>query len=179
MALVVLLKGVNVGGHRTFRPAQMAGQLSHLGAINIGAAGTFVIRSPVGRAELRAAFTRLLPFAAQVTICEGRDLARMATHPVFTKRSVGPDVTRFVSVLARSPRAAPPLPMRFPPDGEWLVTVLAREGRFVLGHYRRHMKTIGYLGGLDRVFGIPTTTRNWHTLQSIVAVLGERATAKG
>ncbi|MBY0496071.1 MAG: DUF1697 domain-containing protein [Cyanobacteria bacterium] len=41
MALVVFLRGVNVGGHRTFRPAALAKQLEHLGAINIGAAGTF------------------------------------------------------------------------------------------------------------------------------------------
>ena len=41
---VVLLRGVNVGGHRTFRPARLAEQLRHLGAVNIGAAGTFVIR---------------------------------------------------------------------------------------------------------------------------------------
>ena len=50
MALVVLLRGVNVGGHRTFWPAALAGQLKHLGAVNIGAAGTFVIRERVGRA---------------------------------------------------------------------------------------------------------------------------------
>lgn len=177
MALVVLLKGVNVGGHRTFRPARLAEQLSRLGAVNIGAAGTFVIREPVGRTELRARFARLLPFDAQITICDGRDLARVAAHAVFAKHAARPDITRFVSVLSRMPQAAPPAPMNFPASGEWLVTVLAREGRFVLGLYRRHMKTIGYLGGLDRVFGVPATTRNWNTLMSIVAVLGDRGRA--
>ena len=54
MALVVLLRGVNVGGHRTFRPTTLAEQLKHLDAANIGAAGTFVIRRPVTRAQLRA-----------------------------------------------------------------------------------------------------------------------------
>ena len=54
MALVVLLRGVNVGGHRTFRPTKLAAQLRHLGAVNVGAAGTFVIRQPVTRAQLRA-----------------------------------------------------------------------------------------------------------------------------
>ena len=44
MALVVLLRGVNVGGHRTFRPTTLAEQLRHLDAVNVGAAGTFVIR---------------------------------------------------------------------------------------------------------------------------------------
>lgn len=34
MALVVLLRGVNVGGHRTFRPTTLAEQLKHLDAVN-------------------------------------------------------------------------------------------------------------------------------------------------
>ena len=53
MALVVLLRGINVGGHRTFRPTALAEQLKHLGAVNIGAAGTFVIRRPVHAWQLR------------------------------------------------------------------------------------------------------------------------------
>jgi uncharacterized protein (DUF1697 family) len=82
VALVVLLRGLNVGGHRSFRPRVLADQLQHLGAVNIGAAGTFVI-----------------------------------------------------------------------------------------GLYRRHMKVIGYLGALDRLFGVPLTTRNWNTLAAVAAVL--------
>lgn len=53
MVLVVLLRGVNVGGHRTFRPTTLAKQLAHLDAVNIGAAGTFVIRRSCGPAAHR------------------------------------------------------------------------------------------------------------------------------
>jgi uncharacterized protein (DUF1697 family) len=51
------------------------------------------------------------------------------------------------------------------------VKVLARDGRFVVGLYRRHMKVIGYLGALDRVFGVPVTTRSWKTVAAIAEVL--------
>jgi hypothetical protein len=44
VALVVFLRGANVGGHRTFRPAVLARDLEHLDAVNIGAAGTFGAR---------------------------------------------------------------------------------------------------------------------------------------
>ncbi len=54
MPHLVLLRGVNVGGHRTFSPARLAKDLSHLDAVNIGAAGTFVIREKVSVTELRA-----------------------------------------------------------------------------------------------------------------------------
>jgi hypothetical protein len=72
MALVVFLKGVNVGGHRTFRSSAVAMRLKRLGAINIGAAGTFIIRKPVGRVQLRMAIQRLIPFDVVIIICEGR-----------------------------------------------------------------------------------------------------------
>ena len=77
MALVVLLRGVNVGGHRTFRPKMLSDQLQHLGAVNIGAAGTFVIREPISRAQLRAEFARRLPFATEIVICHSRQMLRL------------------------------------------------------------------------------------------------------
>ena len=66
--------------------------------------------------------------------------------------------------------------MSFPSTGKWLVRVLARENRFVVGLYRRHMKAIGYLGKLDRVFGVPVTTRNWNTITAIAKVLDKGVT---
>ncbi len=109
MALVVLLRGVNVGGHRTFRPAALP-------------------VAPTG-------------------------------------------IVRFVSVLVRDPIETPALPLQLPPSGQWLVRILLRDGRLVVGEYRRHMKTIGYLGTLDRIFGVPVTTRNWNTMTAIAKAL--------
>jgi uncharacterized protein (DUF1697 family) len=176
MALVVLLRGVNVGGHRTFRPSALADQLRHLDAVNIGAAGTFVIRQPVPLAELRAEFARRLPFEAEIMICQGREIARLMSRDFFSRHRVRPDIVRFVSVLSRSPRATPSTPMSIPSRGRWLVRVLAREKRFVVGLYRRHMKAIGHLGTLDRVFGVPVTTRNWNTIGAIARVLDDGTT---
>jgi uncharacterized protein (DUF1697 family) len=176
VALVVLLKGINVGGHRTFRPSTLARQLRHLDAVNVGAAGTFVIRRPVGRAQLRDELARRLPFDVDIVICHGRDVLRLLSRDFFSDHAVRRDMVRFVSVLSRSPRSAPTIPMRFPSTGRWLVKVLARENRFVVGLYRRHMKVISYLGTLDRVFGVPVTTRNWNTLTQIAKVLDNGAT---
>ena len=65
MALVVFLRGVNVGGHRRFRPSTLAAELKHLGALNIGTAGTLVIRARITRAKLRAELTRRLLLACR------------------------------------------------------------------------------------------------------------------
>ena len=174
MALVVLLRGVNVGGHRTFRPAALAKELAHLGAVNIGAAGTFVIRERVGRAALRAELARRLPFDTAIVICEGRDILRLLSREAAALQPAPTGIVRFVSVLVRDPVETPALPLRLPPRGLWLVRILARHGRLVVGEYRRHMKTIGYLGTLDRIFGVPVTTRNWNTMTAIVKALEAR-----
>jgi uncharacterized protein (DUF1697 family) len=171
VALVVLLRGVNVGGHRTFRPAALAQQLKHLDAVNIGAAGTFVIRESVSRSQLRAEFARRLPFATEIMICHGREIVRVVSHAVFADYAVRPDIVRFVSILSQSPRVAPSMPMRFPSTGTWLLKIVARERRFIFGLYRRHMKVIRYLGTLDRVFGVPVTTRNRNTITAVAKVL--------
>jgi uncharacterized protein (DUF1697 family) len=171
VALVVLLRGVNVGGHRTFRPSALAQELKHLDAVNIGAAGTFVIHRRVSRAELRAELARRLPFDADIVICRGLDIARLVSLDGPDAASSQADIVRFVSVLTGPPRLTPRLPVRFPPDGPWLVEIVSRNDRFVIGRYRRHMKTIGYLGMLDRIFGVPVTTRNWNTMTAIVKAL--------
>ena len=171
MALVVFLRGVNVGGHRTFRPTALAEQLKHLAAVNIGAAGTFVIRRPVTPARLRGELTRRLPFDAEIVICQGREIVKLMSRNPFADQPERPDIVRFVSVLSKRPRTVPSMPVTLPPRGKWLLKILAADNRFIVGVYRRHMKVIGYLGSVDRLFGVPVTTRNWNTITAIAKVL--------
>lgn len=171
MALVVLLRGVNVGGHRTFRPAALAGELDHLGVVNIGAAGTFVVRAKVTRTRLRAELERRLPFSTEIMICEGREVVSLLARSFFPGEPVTREIVQFASLLARLPRGGPRLPVAFPKAGPWELEVVAREGRFLVGRYRRQMKAVGHLGALDRLFGVPATTRNWNTLGAIAKVV--------
>jgi uncharacterized protein (DUF1697 family) len=172
VALVVLIRGVNVGGHRTFRPTILAEQLKHLDAVNIGAAGTLVIRRPVAKAQVCAELARNLPFDAEIVICQGHEIVRLMSQNHFADQPMQPDIVRFVSVLSKRPRSAPSTPMSFPSSGKWLLRILARDNRFVFGVYRRHLKVISYLGRFDRLFGVPVTTRNWNTITAVARVLG-------
>ena len=174
VALVVLLRGVNVGGHRTFRPTQLVKQLADLDVVNIGAAGTFVVRAPVTQARLRAELQRTLPFDAEIMICRGKEILGLMGQNHFAHQPARRDIVHFVSILSRSPRSAPPTPVSFPTRGQWLLKILARDRRFVFGVYRRQMKAIGYLGDIDRLFGVPATTRNWNTITAIAKVLGNQ-----
>jgi uncharacterized protein (DUF1697 family) len=169
--MVVLLRGVNVGGHKSFRPTILAEQLKHLDAVNIGAAGTLVIRRRISRTQLRAEVARRLPFNAEIIICEGKEILALVSRNPFARRPVRPGVACFVNILSRRPRLKPPMPVHFPPTGRWLLQILGRQDRFVFGVYRRHMKAINYLGMADRLFGVVSTTRGWNTVVEIARVL--------
>jgi uncharacterized protein (DUF1697 family) len=112
-----------------------------------------------------------LPFEAELILCDGRDFLRLEAEEPFADQPSSPDVVRFVSILAKAGGVRVPLPVRLPSDGEWLVQVIAASEQFVFGIYRRNMKTIGYLGQIDKLFNVPATTRNWNTIMAIVRLL--------
>ncbi|HKP50022.1 MAG TPA: DUF1697 domain-containing protein [Gemmatimonadales bacterium] len=170
MALVVFLRGVNVGGHRTFRPSLLARELNRHEMVNVGAAGTFVVRKPGVRSRFRAELLRNLPFESEVAICEGRELLRIEKENPFKTEPL-PEVVRFLTVLTKPGRVRETLPLSLPRESDWLVRLIALQGCFIFGEYRRHMRTIGYLGQIDKLFSVPATTRNWNTILRMVRIL--------
>jgi len=169
MALVVLLRGVNVGGNKTFRPKLLADQLKAFDVVNIGAAGTFVVRKPGTKTKFLGALKKKLPVQCEVIVVEGKELLRLETeHPFGAEVK---DVVRFVSTASAATAPSMALPFALPESGQWLVRVIHHDRQFAFGEYRRHMKTIGYLATLDRLFGVPVTTRNWNTILAIARIL--------
>jgi uncharacterized protein (DUF1697 family) len=198
MAQVVFLRAVNVGGTNRCQPALIAKQLAKFDIINIGAVGTFVVGAKVNESILRAAIARKLPFKCEIMICPAREIIKLASKDPFAGQPAGPNITRFVSVAAeplrarirsdshqtsnlksakgRIRRGEPQtfdLPLSLPSDDDWLLKVIAIQGRFVLGLYRREMKAISYLGKIEKLLGVPVTTRNWNTIQKIVEILNK------
>ncbi len=175
MALVVFFRGINVGGHRAFRPSVLAKELGIYDVVNVGAAGTLVVRKPGLRAKFLAELRRKLPFEATISFCDGRDLIRLELADPFGPEPPSADIVQFVSVLSETGRRQVPLPIALPDGGDWLVRIMGSQNRLVYGVYRRHMKTIGCLGQIDRLFGSPATTRSWNTIISVLRILKSQA----
>jgi len=171
MRQVVFLRGVNVGKANRCQPAVIASQLSSLGVINIGAVGTFVVHENVSESALRSAIAKKLLFKCEIIICPARDIIKLASKDPFAGQPPDPNITRFVNVLAKRLPSPPPLPVCLPSDDDWLLKIIAIENRFVLGLYRRQMKAIGYLGKVEKLLGVPATTRNWNTIEKVAKIL--------
>ena len=171
MPWVVFLRAVNVGTANRCQPAAIAKQLAKFGVVNIGAVGTFVVREDVSESTLRTAIARKLPFKCEIMICPARDIIKLASKDPFIGQPSAPNITRFVNVLHKPLRKPPPLPLNLPSPNDWLLKVIAIQNRFVLGLYRREMKAISYLGKIEKLLGVPATTRNWNTLDKVVKIL--------
>ena len=173
MCWVVFLRAVNVGGANRCQPALVAKQLSKFGVVNIGAVGTFVVRENVSESVLRSAFAKKLPFKCEIMICPAGDIVKLASKDPFVRQPSGPNITRFVNVLAKQLPSPPPLPLCLPSEEDWLLKIIAIENKFVLGLYRRQMKAISYLGKMEKLLGVPATNRNWNTIEKIVNILSQ------
>jgi uncharacterized protein (DUF1697 family) len=172
MALVVFVRGVNVGGHKAFRPSVFAKELADLDVASVGAAGTFVIGKRVPATAVKAEFRRRLPFEAELMICQAREILALAAAAPFDNKPGGDDVTRYISVLAKRPRGVPPLPIEKPAIRDWQVKVFAVEGRFALSLHRRLGRTLIYPNEVvEKSLSVRATTRNWNTIAAVCGLL--------
>ena len=151
--------------------SDLAKELAKFDIVNIGAVGTFVVRKNVSESPLRVAIARKLPFKCEIMICPARDIIKLASKDPFSRQPSGPNITRFVNVLHKRLRTLPSLPLSLPSDDDWLLKIIAIQDRFVLGLYRRQMKAIGYLGKIEKMLGVPATTRSWNTIEKIAKIL--------
>ena len=173
MAAVVFMRGVNVGGHKPFRPTLLAKELSAFEVVNIGAAGTFIVRKTVSEATLRAELLRRLPVKAEFMICPARDLVELMSADPFPLADAVKGTRPFVSVLAKRPSTTPRFPLSYPAGKAWQVKLVGLRGRFVLSVWRRMGKAMVYPNQVvEKALAIPATTRNWDTISKIHQIIG-------
>jgi uncharacterized protein (DUF1697 family) len=170
-----MLRGANVGGNRVFRPAQFVKHLAALDVVNIGAAGTFVVRSNAPERTVRARFARALPFTADLLVCTGEEVLDLVASAPFGHAPRPPEVTWYVTVLGSPLPKRPTLPISAPDANAWQVRVIGVTGRFVCSLARRGPGRLIYPNEVvDTRKDVPATTRNWNTILKVASALGER-----
>lgn len=171
MALVVFLKGINVGGHRSLRPSELAARLASVDLVSVGAAGTFIVRGLVRRSELRTMLEAELPFSTSIIVRTSREILGMVATDPFVGQPTRRDIVRFVGIRATGRALPSELPSQLPATGRWEVKVLGHQGPFVLGIHRRAMRAIGHLAQLGALLGEPMTVRSWSTITQVARLL--------
>jgi uncharacterized protein (DUF1697 family) len=171
VAFVVFLRGVNVGGNKKFSPAALAKDLAALEVVNIGAAGTFVVRKAKSEAAIRRELAARLPFEAAVAVVPAKALTELTRRDPFPKAPGGDDVRRMLSVLTGAAAKKPKLPMRRPDGEDWQLHLVRHAHPFVLYFWRPDPKRMLYTDLVEREFGVPATSRTWNTIEKIRTIL--------
>jgi uncharacterized protein (DUF1697 family) len=170
MALVVLLRGANLGKRR-FSPKAVEVALADLELVNVGAAGTFVVRQRISEKLLRSRIEAELPFSpAPMIILQASEIesAVLAGQTIVSP----PDAKRFATAMEKRPTKLPELPIEAPVGAKWGVRIAAVSGRFTLGVRRRVDVTGVYPNEVvERAFGTSATTRDWPTMEKLAKLL--------
>src|SRR5579863_753717 len=128
MASVVFFRAVNVGLHQRFQPSALAKELAALGTVNVGAAGTLVVRGNTNSTKLRGEIFRRLSFKPELMICPAREVLALGDSKLFEKMLK--EATAFVSVMQKAPPSPLRLPADYPAEGKWEVRLVGNIGRF-------------------------------------------------
>lgn len=172
VAVVVLLRGANLGKRR-FSPKAVEVALADLEIVNIGAAGTFIVRERIAEAALRKRVQAELPWDdAEMVILTEKEVT--AALSVGAKVDAPEGAKRFGLALPSAPTAKLKFPLdAIAKDGAWGLRYAAISGRIAIGVRRRYdiagtysTKAVDAALGSDR-----GTMRDWPTWEKIGAVL--------
>lgn len=171
MAHVVFLRAANVGGKNVFRPAQLATALAHLEVVNVGAAGTFVVRASASAAAIRGEFLSRLPYQPAIAVRPARELIALVERAPFKGTAFSKDLRGWVAVMSGKPRSKPGLPLMKPAGKAWSVRFDRIEGPYALGLWRRADKFVSPNELVEDALGVPTTMRYWETFEKVVGLI--------
>jgi len=174
MAHVVFLRAANVGGNNVFRPAQLAKALEHLGVVNVGAAGTFVVRERVPAAELRREFLARLKFDPAIAIVPAKLLMDLVRSDPFHGVTFSKGFRGWAAPLCGRAKSTPTLPIVVPSENDWSVRFERVHASFALGVWRWRAGGFVFASNLvEKALGVPATTRWWETFERIAKVLDQ------
>ena len=172
MSHVVFLRAANVGGNSVFRPAQLALALKHLDVVNVGAAGTFVVREKAPAAVIKSEILSRLPFEPALVVRPAREILALVDSAPFRGVRFSRDLRGWVAVLSERPKTPPRLPVVKPAGKLWSVRFERLQGAFAMGLQQRRPGGFLYASNVvEDALGVPATTRWWETIERIAKIL--------
>ena len=172
MSHVVFLRAANVGGKNVFRPAKLAAALAHLDVVNVGAAGTFVVRGRATAAAIRREILARLPFELDMAVRPGNEVVALVRSQPFRGVAFSKDLRGWVAALCGPPGARPRLPIAKPSGKAWSIRFDRLEGAFALGLCHRRPSGSVYANPVvEDALRVPATTRWWETIEKLAVLV--------
>jgi uncharacterized protein (DUF1697 family) len=168
----VLLRAANVGGKNVFRPAQFARALKHLDIVNIGAAGTFVVRGRSTASEIEREITSQLPFACEMVVRPAREVSALVMGNPFDGIEFTRDFRGWVAAMTGKPKLKNALPRLVPAGRDWAMRIDRIDGAFAMGVWRRPAPGVVMPSDvIEKELGVRATVRWWETYEKMAKVI--------
>ena len=173
---VALLRGINVGGNKLIKMQELAAVLSSAGFQNVRtfiASGNVLFESgATDRSKLARQIERQLKKAfghdVAVMLRTIDELEAVVNLAPFKNVKNKNDAMLFVVFLASEPGTMPKLPLRS--DSEKFDVLAVRHGAAYIVARRKKTGWFGFPNNfIEKQFSVTATTRNWSTVERIVA----------
>lgn len=171
---VAFLRGVNVGGHKPVKMAELEAAFAGLGLKNVRtvlASGNVLFNAPPSSrkrlaARITAGLKRAFGFDATVVLRTREEIARLLDSNPFGDMEFPARAQLYITFLAEDAPAEVVQPDRPPRGNIPMVRISAGEIASVVVLSHGH-GTTDLMNTLDRQFGRTATTRNWNTVKRI------------
>jgi len=172
---IALLRGINLGGHKTVKMDQLRKGFEELGFEDVKTyiqSGNVVFEARAGDLDRlhRKIEKRLcdhLGVEVKAMLRTSREIENLVSLDPFRKAGRDPRAKSYVTFLYGKPRSRPALPLKSAKEGIEVFLVKSLEAfslsREVKGRY-------GFPNNfVEKELGVPATTRNWNTVCKIAA----------
>jgi uncharacterized protein (DUF1697 family) len=176
---VALLRGINVGGKKLIRMAELSRIFSSLGLQNVKTyiqSGNVLFESSntdriALTKQIENGLLGAVGFDVPVLLRTIAELEAIVKLNPFSKVKSAADVVLYVTFLAEAPKTKPKIPLLSPKKDCEIIHLNPREAFTVAfampnGRYGESMTLI------EKEFGKSVTTRNWNTVVKILAIAG-------
>ncbi|HET7224547.1 MAG TPA: DUF1697 domain-containing protein [Candidatus Eisenbacteria bacterium] len=169
---VVFMRAANVGGHNVFRPAQLAAALAHLDVVNVGAAGTLLVRGRSTPGAVAREVRAHMAFEPELIVRPAREILALVRSDPFAGVRFPNGVRGWVAALDSAPSKRPALPLTRPQGRPWSVRIERTTGAFALGTYRRTPAGSVFPSAVvESALGVRATTRWWETFVRVAELI--------
>ncbi len=176
MKYVALLRGINVGGNKKVRMADLKKFLKREGFTNVKtllASGNVVFDASAGslkniRDTIESAILKKFDFGSHTIVRPHDEIMRLVKSVPFKGITVTAQTRLYVTFLSKKPTKTLKLPASYgngifrilkATEGEVCSVLIVTEGR----------RSVDLMEAIEKEYGKDVTTRNWNTVQKIAS----------
>ena len=176
---IALLRGINVGGHKKIKMADLRQAFKSWGFTNIRtllASGNVLFESDETdtsddasslQQSIEAGLAKTFGFDVAVIIRTLEEIQALVETDPFQEIEVTPNTRLYITFLSEKPTSDLPIPYQSPEKNYQILAVSDREICSVLTLTDK-MRTTDAMNILEKEFGKNITTRNWNTVLKLL-----------